>query len=1484
MSTVVTLKLDRVTTRIRATLSIAGEQRAVETEVSGWLPQPRAVLAAYSCWQATYHQLTRSSSRIVARDAWDRAGANPIARLQTTCKQQAEALRTALNVWLQDEAFAPLLSAWYDGMPEASMEARVMIRTESSELRRLPWHLWDVLAHYPNLEVALGSLDFKMPPLAAQLRGRIRILAILGYATDIDIGVDWEHLKASFPTAEIHELQRPSRQQLEDSQLWEQAWDLLFFAGHSQTEGETGRIFFNPDSTLAASEQSLTLKELQPYLKLAIAKGLQIAIFNSCDGLGLAEELEQLHIPQTIVMREPVPDTVAQQFLEQFLQAYARVGSLYVAMRQAREQLRDLENSYPGASWLPVIIQNPAVPPPSWLALSNEIPPCPYKGLFAFEEADEAIFFGRMGESEELYKRLQTERLVAVVGPSGSGKSSLVQAGLLPQLQRDNGWQIVQFRPGENPLNTLAIALAAIVSGDGDDIKLGVAQIAIALTETNSALTQFLNDLPQQRLLLVADQFEEIYTLTADSTVRTAFLENLLSALQNSPKLRLVLTVRADFLGAFYTDAKFHRLLDRAKFNLYPMEPDALQHAILEPARLQGVYFEAGLVELLMADAGKREEDLPLLEFSLTQLWNHMVRGILTHQAYRKIGDLQGALAQHAEAVYKRLSPEQQGRARQLFGQLVQPGEGTVDTRNIATRAELGEAVWQLATLLNAEANRLVLIGTNANDAGGETVEIVHEALIQEWSRLQQWLQADREFRIWQERLRSRQRQWQENNQAPAYLLRGTELTIATDWLQQRGAELLSDRKFIVASQAASEAERQRGQRRRRGILVGSLAIASLTSILAVIAVRQTQHAQWSEALAQLQTTHEQARRLAAGNSELEALLKAVEMGRRARVLETRGRLTPDRRLQTAAVLFDLLYNAREYNRLEGHTNRIEIVTFRSDGQLLATGAIDGLVKLWSPTGELLQTLDHRDLDADGPLGVLNHDGQYANSIGAIAFNPDGRTLATTSQNYTVKLWSLEGQLLQTFDHGTVPHDIRFSPDGRTLVAASGRRVWLWDLDGRLLDAYKSPEPISTLYFTTSRIVSAQAAAGEGWQWSRNPSQNSTMATSPDGHVEAEIADLTVSLRRQRDRAPAFQTAGGKRIPNVRSSPDGQVVARIVDGIAHLWSRNGRLLQTAGERASRVSISSFSPDGQILALEIDGIITLWHRDGRLLPLAQGRISWSPDGEILALGADENSQLQLWSRDGRLLHALDGHGDGVAEIAFAPDSQSLMAFMNSNDLSFKVWSRDGQLLSDIESPLYFVRPQYSPNSQTIATVQGLWSLEGKQLFHFEGDRKGFLETIVFSPNSQVLAVRARSDLSVTLYHRNGEILHALPGATGVLGFSPDGQIVAAAHRDRTIKVWDLKTGLALQVLTGQPGEITHIEFSPDSQAIAAAVSGEVMLWSRDGELLHQFPGTAKNLWSSLDLSTLLVKSCAWLESYLQFNPNGRDLQPLCRERN
>jgi serine/threonine protein kinase len=489
----------------------------------------------------------------------------------------------------------------------------------------------------------------------------------------------------------------------------------------------------------------------------------------------------------------------------------------------------------------PPQIEEVAVTPTPERSTPTTPPLCPYRGLYTFREEDAPFFFGREAFTEQLVAAVDRQALVAVIGPSGSGKSSVVFAGLVAQLRpglsrdaggqggkgaeeqgssgaggqgssgesrntqpeiQNRGWRIASFRPGNRPFQTLAAALLPLLEPEMSetDRLVETRKLAEALGQGDVSLYEVVDRIVQKdshqpgqaagadrpgpralvaprqaglvqnnsiqegdqtnRLLLVADQFEELYTLCPEPDIRHRFLEALLEVVdiqqfRSNPAFTLVLTLRVDFLGQALTHRPLADALQDADVKLGPMSRPELERAITNPARRQGVKFESGLVTRILDDVSDEPGNLPLLEFALTTLWDRIATGRLSHRAYEDIGRVAGALARYADEVYQGLNPTEQKNTRRIFIQMVRPGEGTEDTRRLATRSELGEADWELVQKL-ADAR---LVVTGQNPLGQETVEVVHEALLRGWRRLRVWMAADRAFRVWQERLRAALRQ-----------------------------------------------------------------------------------------------------------------------------------------------------------------------------------------------------------------------------------------------------------------------------------------------------------------------------------------------------------------------------------------------------------------------------------------------------------------------------------------------------------------------------------------------------------------------------------------------------------------------------------------------------------------------------------------------------------------------------------------------------
>ncbi|MDB9385992.1 nSTAND1 domain-containing NTPase [Microcystis aeruginosa] len=521
--------------------------------------------------------------------------------------------------------------------------------------------------------------------------------------------------------------------------------------------------------------------------------------------------------------------------------------------------------------------------------------PCPYRGLFHFGPGDAEYFFGRKSFIKTLFQATQTRNFIPLLGASGSGKSSVVFAGLVPKLQQEGHWQFTHFRPGSDPFHALALALVPLYTTNLNETeRLAQArQLANYLRDGDIPLAdvfaQIKHNYPSERVLLIADQFEELYTLCPDETIRRNFLDKLTTFPFERVGMVLVLTMRADFLGNALSYRPFADVLQNTDLKLGPMNREELTEVIEKPAQKLGVTLEAGLVKRILDDVESEPGNLPLLEFALTELWQRRQGKELTHLAYTEIGEVQGALARHANEEYDKLSEAQRKEVRRIFIQLVRPGEGTEDTRRLATKAELGAVNWALVKQL---ADARLVVTSRSEEAQVETVEVVHEALIRNWGELRGWMDTDRVFRAWQERLRAGMYQWQqiENGDVTGWdesrLLRGTALAEAEEKLKQRPEDLSEGELFYiqVSVKLRDKEQRRRERVRRQTVYVYVLAGGSIL-ILALGILIQWQNAEKRKEINNLERQLEY--EIESAKEQVES---AKEQGRTSKIHE-RGRM-----------------------------------------------------------------------------------------------------------------------------------------------------------------------------------------------------------------------------------------------------------------------------------------------------------------------------------------------------------------------------------------------------------------------------------------------------------------------------------------------------------------------------------------------------------------------------------------------------------------
>ncbi|BBC26848.1 chase2 sensor protein (plasmid) [Pseudanabaena sp. ABRG5-3] len=339
------------------TIQIGEEGALPSSEIAANLPPSKELPLLYDAWQSFYLKIG-----VTTRLSADANAVTNVSFLED-CYDAAEKLAEHLNQWLRSQSFLPARELVSDNIYRTD-EVRVLLQSGNPYLQKMPWHLWDLFdRRFTKSEIAIAAPAYSSIDPTQKHSDKIRILVILGNSEGIDIDADRSMLE-QLPNAEVTLLVEPKRQQLND-ELWQQQWDILFFAGHSSTQEDIGRIYIN-------ETESLRMEQLRYALRTAVSNGLRLAIFNSCDGLGLARSLFDLHIPQVIVMREPIPDEVAQKFLRYFLEDFSSGTSCYLSVRRARERLQGIEDRFPCATWLPIICQNPAETPLTWSIPKDE--------------------------------------------------------------------------------------------------------------------------------------------------------------------------------------------------------------------------------------------------------------------------------------------------------------------------------------------------------------------------------------------------------------------------------------------------------------------------------------------------------------------------------------------------------------------------------------------------------------------------------------------------------------------------------------------------------------------------------------------------------------------------------------------------------------------------------------------------------------------------------------------------------------------------------------------------------------------------------------------------------------------------------------------------------------------------------------------------------------------------------------------------------
>ncbi|MEV5431952.1 XRE family transcriptional regulator [Streptomyces sp. NPDC052701] len=1097
----------------------------------------------------------------------------------------------------------------------------------------------------------------------------------------------------------------------------------------------------------------------------------------------------------------------------------------------------------------------------------------PYRGLAAFEAEDADWFFGRERLVEEVMARLEDSRFVAVFGASGAGKSSLLRAGVVPRWQAAHAERrTVVFVPGPHPLRAGAARLAPLTTGSVEETRAGLAADDQAL---HRVVRQALAGQGENaELLLVVDQFEEVFTLCRDGGERARFIQALVTAARaEGSRCRVVLGVRADF----YPHCTRHReLLEAcggAQVAVGPLTTDELRRAITGPAVRAGCTLEGALLAELVVHAHGQVGVLPLLSHALLETWRRRRGNTLTLTGFQAAGGIEGALARTAESVYTGLSASGRRAAKEVFLRLCALGEGTEDTKRRIARDEVDGSGPDTAVVLERLAAARLLTLDH------DSVEISHEALIRCWPRLHDWLTQDRDSVRVHRLLTEAAQAWAAAGRDPEALLRGSRLALVNEWSAgaARPTNAL-ERAFLDASRAAEAAEQSAARRRVRRMrhLIALLSVLlTVASIATVAAVRAQHKADQQRDIATSQRVAEHVRVLRSADPAL-SLQLSLAAYRLSPTVEARGSLLS-------------AFTTPYATELAGHRGELPVL-FSPDGRLLATGCAAG-VRLWdatdprrpravatlpaapgdtapseavratafSPDGRLLLTGDppgdRKHEDRPGALRLWDiTDPRRPRPLPvrrtplpvSAAFSPDGRTLATVGQDGALRLWSPSRR------HGLRPltslppgpatgtgrlTSVAFGPDGRTLVAGStDRTVRRWDTSRP-----RRPRPLPALRGHRGAVAS--------------------VAFSPDGRTLATGGwDHTVRLWAVtgRGNVPRAVTLTGHtdKVHHVAFGPDGRSLASGgVEGV-RLWTLHGagRPYQAAHLTGHNDAVSAvaFAPDGSTLVSgSRDGTARLWDLATDTLTAHSSSVyavAAAPRGRLLA-SASYDGTVRLWSAKEphavRELASPAGHTAAVNALAFTSDGETLIS--GSLDGTARLWSvtdpRRPRPLGTLTAHGAVDAVAVSPDGRTAVTADDegarLWDITDPHRPRRTALLPGTAESLAFAPDGRTLATGG-ADGTIRLWTLASPLaprgLGTLQGHTQVvksLSFRPDGRLLASAGDDRTARLWPLvrgRPGGRPTVLTGHAEPLHAVGFGPDGRTLATAGNDDrVRLW-------------------------------------------------------
>jgi len=1160
----------------------------------------------------------------------------------------------------------------------------------------------------------------------------------------------------------------------------------------------------------------------------------------------------------------------------------------------------------------------------------------PFRGLQVFDFEHAPIFHGRTKEIgavlEALEAQLRERRpFVLVVGPSGSGKSSLVRAGVLPLLTQPETiegiglWRRATTRPGaggrdSDCFDALASALlesAALPVLENPESTDAVRDLATELREYSDSVALRLRDaldhsarewkieqthyltekerqfreagrpddadsareqrerleLPRARLALVIDQLEELFTSSFSSDAQQKYVATL-AGLVRSGRVYVIATLRSDFYPSYQQFPDLIELSAPAgKVDLRPPGRSEIGNIVRLPAEAAGLQFEEDqgsgqrLDQALAEVATVTPESLPLLEHVLLLLYEaQATRGddLLRWSDYRELGELKGALAKHAEAVFNTLQPHEQAAFPVIMRRLVTLGQGeeevpnrrTVPYRDFVVSAERDDSAGAREFVDLFIKERLLVADTDPQ--GEMTVTVAHEALLREWQRVKVWLKENREFLRMRDRLDASLRLWHNRGKQKDDLLR-PGLPLA------EGEKLVKDFEESLSLEAinyvrASISERKRRRHVQDGVRYTILAAITGLAIFAGVqwfrAEGQRKNAAQAlkseaEIAAKLKEQLRQASWASFNQAERQFQLK--EWNEAIALLARAIKFDPTNQVVSQRFFHELIVHREKALavpiRLFAHQDVVYHASFDTSGARILTASWDKTAKLWETrSGNLIATFAHNA------------------AVNTAKLSPDGTRVVTASADKTAKIWDAgSGRLLSSFDHQDSVTDATFSPDGAEIATASAdKTVKVWDVSsGKLIATLAHQGVVNAVAFSPDgkRILTASADktaklwdAISGALIASFPHQGIVYFAlfSPDGsRILTASADRTAKLWDAKSVGLLATFTHQDGIYYAAFSPDGtRVISASADKTAKLWeTASAKLIATLAHEGGVYRVA-FSPDGErIVTAGWDRTAKLWTTSGKLIASFAHQdeledVAFSPDGSQV-LTASWDKTVKLWdARIGELIASFD-HSDGVNAVVFSPDGERVLTA--SADKKARVWdSATGKLIESFQHEASVNAVAFSPDGSRVLTgaadhTAKIWEMKtGALMARFTHDDS--INSAVFSPDGERI-LTAGSDKKAKLWElASGKVLFTFvhDEAVNAVAFRSDGRQILTGSTDKTARIWDAATGNQIGSFDHEDS-VNGVAFSPDDKRVLTACADKTAnLWDvASGKVIQVF---------------------------------------------